>query len=62
MSSVMNIAQTADESVEAYMHKISEKQAKVDACARLVDAECRVGSSVAYNYQKSKIPSQIEIA
>ena len=58
----MSIAQTADESVEVYIHKILEEQAKVDACARLVDAECRVGSSVAYSRQKSKMPSQIKIA
>jgi hypothetical protein len=43
-----SIAQTVDESVEAYIHKISKERDNVDACARLADAECRVGSSVAY--------------
>jgi hypothetical protein len=45
----MSIAQTVDESVESYIRKISEEQANVDACARLIDVECTFGSFVAFN-------------
>jgi hypothetical protein len=39
----MSIVQTVDKSVEAYIRKISEEQANVDACAHLIDTECRFG-------------------
>ena len=36
-----SIVQTADMGVEVYIRKILEEQCGVDACARLVDAECK---------------------
>jgi hypothetical protein len=36
----ISIGQTLESSVDAYLTKILEAQADVDACASLVDAEC----------------------
>jgi hypothetical protein len=44
---VLSAAQTAESSVDVYICKILNKQADVDACARLIDAECMSYTSVA---------------
>jgi len=36
----MSVVQSAESSVDTYISKISTEMANVDACARLVDAEC----------------------
>ena len=37
---VVSVVQTTEQSVERYIHNIKKEQANVDACTRLVDAEC----------------------
>lgn len=44
---ILGAAQTTDSSVDAYIRKILDKQAGVDTCARLMDAECMSYASVA---------------
>ena len=36
----MSVVQNVESSVDMYISKISTEMANVDACARLVDAEC----------------------
>lgn len=44
---ILSAAQTAESSVDVYIRKILDKQADVDSCARLMDAECMFYTSVA---------------
>jgi predicted HTH domain antitoxin len=37
-----SIIQTSETNVDIYIRKISEEEVKVDAMARLIDAECNV--------------------
>ena len=37
---ILSAVQTAESSVDVYIRKILDKQASVDACARIIDAEC----------------------
>jgi hypothetical protein len=37
---ILSTVETAESSVGEYIRKISDKQANVDACVRLMDAEC----------------------
>jgi hypothetical protein len=53
------VVQTADMSVEVYIRRILGEQSSVDACARLVDAECRCSPSKRLdNDLKSSSPDQ----
>jgi hypothetical protein len=42
------VVQTAEATVDVYIDNISKEQANVDACVRLVDAECKFHCSVVY--------------
>ena len=55
----MSTIQTVDKSVEAYICKISEEQANVDAYAHLIDTECRFGYFIVTTVNKANIPLQI---
>ncbi len=55
----MSTIQIVDKSMEAYIHKISEEQANVDACAHLIDTECRFGYFIVITANKANIPLQI---
>jgi hypothetical protein len=37
---ISSTVQTVESNVDEYIRKISDKQANVDACVRLMDAEC----------------------
>jgi hypothetical protein len=49
----ISIVQPTEASVDTYLHRISAEQSNVDACVRLVDAECKFCIST-YNHQRTK--------